>query len=49
MYDDVFKEQKQFGIIETANETANSGETHFLPYHAVIKEQKQTRQGSHSF
>ena len=42
MYDDVFKEQKQFGIIETANETGNSGETHYLPHHAVIKEQKQT-------
>ena len=42
MYDDVFKEKKQFGIIEPANETGNSGETHYLPHHAVIKENKQT-------
>ena len=42
LYDDVFQEQKQFGIIEPANKTGTSGETHYLPHHAVIKENKQT-------
>ena len=42
MYDDVFKEQKELGIIEPANETGNSGETHYLPHHAVIRKNKQT-------
>lgn len=33
-YDDIFREQEHFGIIEPAIETGNVGEIHYLPHHA---------------
>jgi len=41
-YNDVFEEQKRMNIIETAPEESTIGETHYLPHHCVIRNDKST-------
>ena len=41
-YDDIFQEQKSFGIIEEAPDTTKPGESYYMPHRAVIREDKLT-------
>ena len=41
-YDSLFKEQKDLGIIEEVSESSALGETHYIPYHLVIREDHST-------
>lgn len=41
-YDSLFKEQKDLGIIEEVSESPALGETHYIPYHLVIREDHST-------
>ena len=41
-YNDVLEENRNLGIIETAPDDCKIGETHYLPHHAVIKEESST-------
>jgi len=41
-YDDVFKEQMQTGIIEEAPELTKEGQFHYLPHHAVVRDDHET-------
>ena len=41
-YDNIFKEQLKTGIIEEVNEEGVVGETHYIPHHPVIRNDKTT-------
>ena len=41
-YDDVFKEQLEAGITEEVTEEGEVGQTHHLPHHPVIGNDKAT-------
>ena len=41
-YNDVFEEQLKLGIIEEAPEESEVGECHYLPHHAVFREERTT-------
>ena len=41
-YDNIFKEQLKTGNIEEVNEEGVSGETHYIPHHPVIRNDKTT-------
>ena len=41
-YNDVFTEQLKQSIIEEAHEDCKVGECHYLPHHAVFREDKNT-------
>ena len=41
-YDNIFKQQFKTGIIEKVNEKGVVGETHYIPHHPVIRNDKTT-------
>ena len=41
-YDNIIKEQEKHGIIERADESKPQTETHYLPHHQVVREDKST-------
>ena len=41
-YDNIFKEQKSQGVIEDVSNDGKMGETHYLPHHPVIRDDKNT-------
>ena len=48
-YDSLFKEQKDLGIIEEVSESSALGETHYIPYHLVIREDHSTTKSRIAF
>ena len=41
-YDNIFREQKDLGIIEEAAHSSSVGKYHYLPHHAVFRQDHET-------